>query len=368
VTRGCIVLALAAAVALGQAGPPVGGSFESVSAAARAAYEANRSEEAADLYSQAVKLRPDWAEGWWALGMIHYERDRYPECRDALTRMTGLDPSAAAGWALMGLCEFRIKEYDSSFQHLKRAHMLVLQGVGGEFKAIADYHLALLLNRQGAFEVSQAVLISVAPNVKDNTAMMLGAGLACLRMPIFPEEIPPANREIVSMAGKVLWDLATQPPQATEADFAALLAKYPDFPNVHYFYGTYLAAHHPEQSDQEFLAELKIQPDHVPSKVELVLRDLVEEKTDEAVKLAREAAVMSPDSPGTQLALGKALRAQGDGKGSLAAFLAAERLDPVTPDIRLYLMTAYRGLGMVEEMRKEQAEYARLKAEQKNWP
>lgn len=367
-TRGSIVSLLAAALALGQTGLPGDGSFERLSAAARTAYEANRSDEATDLYSQAVKLRPDWAEGWWALGMIHYERDRYPECRDALTRMTGLDSSAAAGWALLGLCEFRTKEYDSSFQHLKRAHMLVLQGAGGEFKAIADYHLALLLNRQGAFEVSQAVLISVAPHSKDNTAMMLGAGLACLRMPIFPEEIPPANREIVSMAGKILWDLATQPPQATEADFTALLAKYPDFPNVHYFYGTYLAAHHPEQSDKEFLAELKIQPDHAPSKVELVLRYLVEEKVDDALKLAREAVAMSPDSPGTQLALGKALRAHGDDKDALSAFLTAKRLDPVTPDIRLYLVTAYRGLGMVEEMRKEQAEYARLKTEQTNWP
>jgi cytochrome c-type biogenesis protein CcmH/NrfG len=77
---------------------------------------------------------------------------------------------------------------------------------------------------------------------------------------------------------------------------------------------------------------------------------------------------MSPDSVGTQLALGKALRARGDAKAALAAFLEAERLDPITPDIRLYLVTAYRGLGMLDQMRKEEAAYQRLKAEQKNWP
>ena len=48
--------------------------------------------------------------------------------------------------------------------------------------------------------------------------------------------------------------------------------------------------------------------------------------------------------------------------------LAAERLDPVTPSIRLYLVNVYRALGRMEDMRRENSEYARLKAEQSNWP
>jgi len=87
---------------------------------ARQAYEADRPEEAAELYSRAVKLRPDSSQAWWALGMIEYQRDRYPECRDALTRMVKLDTSAAPGFALLGLCEFRTKEYGAAFQHLKK--------------------------------------------------------------------------------------------------------------------------------------------------------------------------------------------------------------------------------------------------------
>jgi hypothetical protein len=97
--------------------------------------------------------------------------------------LTKLDQTAAAGRALLGLCEFRTKEYDPSFAHLKRAH---------------------------------------------------SGGLACLRMPIFPEEIPPADREVVFLAGETLWDSATERPQVTENDLATLLAKYPNFPNVHH--------------------------------------------------------------------------------------------------------------------------------------
>jgi len=149
------VLALLAS-AVGQTTPQ---TFEELSTTAQKAYEANRP-EAAQLYAKAVKLRPDWAQGWWALGMIQYERDHYSECRDALTRMVKLDASAAPGWALLGLCEFRTKQYDDSLQHLKKAHMLVsVRQSGGPLLDMADYHLALLLTRQGAFELAQEIFV-----------------------------------------------------------------------------------------------------------------------------------------------------------------------------------------------------------------
>ena len=101
-----ISVLLLLATAAGQSEPR---TFEELSTMARQAYEADHPEEAAQLYGRAVKLRPGWSQGWWALGMIEYERDRYAECRDALSRMVELDASAAPGWALLGLCEFRTK-------------------------------------------------------------------------------------------------------------------------------------------------------------------------------------------------------------------------------------------------------------------
>ncbi len=349
-----------------QSEPP---TFEELSTRARQAYEADHPEEAAQLYGRAVKLRPDWTQGWWALGMIEYERDRYAECRDALTRMVELDTSAAPGWALLGLCEFRTKQYDVAFEHLKKAHMLVpvTQG-GGPLLDMADYHLALILNQRGAFEVAQEILMRIARKVHTNPEMTFASGLPSLRMPILPSDVPANQRDVVAMAGKAFWDLATQPPDEAEADFKALASKYPKFPSVHYFYGTYLAARDPERCAPEFLHELIITPDSVPARVQLTLRYVLEGKLDEALKFAREAVALSPDSVGAQLALAKTLRTQGDNEAALAALLAAKRLDPVSAAIRLQLVNEYRALGRIEEMRRENAEYTRLKAEQANWP
>lgn len=344
-------------------------SFERLSQQAQQAYQANHDDEAARLFAEAVKLRPEWAEGWWALGMIDYQRDRYPECRDELTRMVSLDVSAAPGFALLGLCEFRTKQYDLSFEHLKKAHMLVPpREPGGQLLNIANYHLGMLLTRQGAFEVAQEVFVRVALQEKDNPEMMFAAGVASLRMPILPSEVPADQKPAVTMAGKTFWDLANQAPEKVEGDFKTLVATYPKFPNVHYFYGTFLGARHPEQSAAEFLAELRVDPDNVPARVQLALRYIVEGKNADALKYAREAVAASPDSVGAQLVLGEALRAGGDDTNALNAYLAAEKLDPVSPKIRLYLANAYRALARPEDMRREQQEYRRLKDQQQNWP
>ena len=344
-------------------------SFDQLSQSAKQAYEDQRDEDAIRLYSEAVKLRPDWSQGWWALGMINYQHDRYAECRNALNHMVALDATAVPGWAVLGLCDFGDKQYDLAFEHLKKAHMLVPPRTpGGQLLDIADYHLALLLTKQGAFEVAQEVLVRVALRVRNNPEMMFASVIASLRIPVLPPDVPAEQHDVVEMAGKAFWDLATQPPEQAEADFKNLTAAYPKFPNVHYFYGTFLAARHPELCIPEFLAELRVDPDNIPARVQLSLRYIVEGNSAEALKYAKEAVLRSPDSVGAQLALGEAMRASGDDVHALTAYQAAEKLDPVSPKIRLYLANAYRALGRSEDSRREQAEYSRLKAEQQNWP
>lgn len=368
------ILLSMASLAAGQASPPPSGpastqSFEDLSRSAQQAYDAQHDDDAVRLYTQAVNLKPDFTQGWWAIGMIDYQHDRYPDCRDALTRMVALDASAAPGFALLGLCEFETKQYDLAFQHLKKAHMLVpVREAGGPLLDMANFHLGMLLTQQGLFELAEDVNMQVALKARNHPEMMFAAGLAPLRMAILPQDVPKTDHEVVAMAGKAYWDLITQPPEQSDADFKAMVAAFPKFPNVHYFYGTYLAAHHPEQSVPEFLAELKVQPDNVPARVQLALRCITDGKTADALKYAREAVALSPDSVGSQLALGEALKATGDDQNALVAYQAAEKLDPESAKVRLYLVNAYRAVGRVDDMRREREEYERIKNSEQNWP
>ncbi|HWR54729.1 MAG TPA: tetratricopeptide repeat protein, partial [Bryobacteraceae bacterium] len=280
--------------------------------------------------------------------------------------LTRLDPEAAAGWALRGLCEFRTRQYDLAREHLKRAHTLTTGG--GELRRIADYHLALLLIREGAFELSFEILVKVARMAKNDPEIAFACGLAALRMAVLPEEVAPADRDVVAVAGKAFFDLATRPPAESKAAFDTLLGRYPEFPNVHYFYGTYLAVHRPDDAIPEFLKELQVSPQHVPARVQLALQHLSRGETEQALKWAAEAASISPDSVGTRLAFGRALMNAGKEEAALAEFLKAKELDPASPEIRMYAVSAYRALGRKEEMLREQNEFERLKALQKNWP
>jgi Flp pilus assembly protein TadD len=98
------------------------------------------------------------------------------------------------------------------------------------------------------------------------------------------------------------------------------------------------------------------------------LRYILDRKLVRALQLAREAVALSPDSVGAQLALAKSLRAQGRDEQALVPLRQARQLDPVSPQISLYLASAYRNLHRIDEMRTEMAEYERLKSSQANWP
>src|SRR6476646_1118899 len=87
-------------------------------------------------------------------------------------------------------------------------------------------------------------------------------GIATLRMAMLPTEVPPDRREMVLMAGRGSYMMATRQTAAAAQAFEGLVARYPETPNVHYAYGVYLLIEQPEKAIEEFKRELQIQPNH----------------------------------------------------------------------------------------------------------
>jgi len=92
--------------------------FEEVARQAEAARDANKFEQAANLYRIAVRARPNWAEGWGYLASSLYQLNRFGEARDAYRQTTVLTPKNAPSWAFLGLCEYELREYRQAFDYL----------------------------------------------------------------------------------------------------------------------------------------------------------------------------------------------------------------------------------------------------------
>ena len=334
-------------------------TFEQTAASAARARDSNRLDEAARLYREAVRMKPDWKEGWWYLGTLEYDQDHYPQCRDAFRKFTALEEKLGPGWALLGLCEFETKEYDRSLADLARAESAGL-AAKDSLTNVARYHEALLFNRIENFERALQISTQLIEQGNSEPATLAAAGMAALRMPVLPAELKPENREIVMLAGQAVSDIANRRPPQALADLEGLVSKYPKTPNVHYFYGTYLMLGDADKGVIEYKKELEISPGHVPALVGLALEYQKRGDSAEALRYAREGVKAGPRLFVTHDVLGRELVEAGHLDEGIRELEAARELAPDSPQTHVALASAYAKAGRAEDAAKERREFTRL--------
>jgi len=338
--------------------------FPQVSGKAAAAREGNRIEEAIQLYRESVRLRPAWAEGWWYLGTLFYDRDDYASARDALARFVKLDPAGGPGWALLGLCEYRIKNYEDSLEHLRHALTLGLSG-NPPVERVSRLHTALLLTHFGQFEAALQIFMRLAgAGSSEDPETIAAVGIAALRMPLLPPELPAAKREIVFQVGRAVFDTGARRAAEARREFDELLAKYGDAPQIHYLYGSFLLMSDSDAALRELKRELEISPRHVQARLQLAFEYLKRGEPTSALPYAREAASLEPDSFVGHNALGRVLIEAGDLERGIAELETARNLAPESPENRVALAAAYAKAGRKQEAAREREEFLRLKKQQ----
>ena len=213
--------------------------FEKLLKAATDARQAERWDEAIGLYAKLVKLKPDYVEGYWYQGTAYYTQDDFTHCKEAFRKVTSLAPKNGAAYAFLGLCEFGLKEYDRSLQHLLQSR---IHGIGDvpDLGGVARYHAAILMSRMEQYEQALETLGEFAGEGNDNPRVIEAMGIATLRLPMLPTETPPDRREMILMAGRASYMMATRNTAAAERAFDQLASRYPETPNVHYAYGVFL--------------------------------------------------------------------------------------------------------------------------------
>ena len=339
--------------------PAASAEFDRLVAEATEARRAERWEDAIALYAKAIKLKPGYVEGHWYQGTAYYSLDNYPQCRDAFRRVVRLAPKNGAGYAFLGLCEFGLKEYDRSLQHLLQSRIL---GVGDapELGSVARYHASVLMTRAEQYEQALETLGEFASEGDDNPRVIEAMGIATLRMPLLPIELPPDRREMVLMAGRASYMMATRNTASAETAFQALVSRYSEKPNVHYAYGVFLLQEKPDTAIEEFKRELELQPDHPASLMQIAFEYVNRGDAATALPWARKAVAVAPKAFAARKALGQALLETGDVQGAIAELQTGIGLAPESPSLHFQLARALQRAGRLEDAAREREEFTRL--------
>jgi tetratricopeptide (TPR) repeat protein len=338
-------------------------AFKTLVAQADAAREKEQVEEATHLYRQAVEMKPDYVEGWWYLGMLLYESDQYTEGTDAFAHVTRLKPDMALGWAMLGLCQFETKKYGSALAHLQRSDQL---GIPSEesFRDVAKYHLILLLTRSGQFDSAIRAAADFAVRGKDGPDLTEVMGLAALRKPLLPSELPPLEREMVMDVGRAMCDTAARRAAVLTTEITRLLSKYPKTPEIHFLAGTMELGSNSDQALADWKAELQISPAHARAQASIAAEYLRRKEYQTALPYAEKAVV---DSPGTfvpHAVLGQILtEGDIDLPRGIQELESAIHFEPAQPQVHFVLAAAYAKAGRKEDAAKERAVFLRLRSE-----
>jgi tetratricopeptide (TPR) repeat protein len=334
-------------------------AFDQAAKVADEAREAGRLEEALELYGKALRIRPNWPDGWWYAATILYDKDRYPDARDAFRNLVAIDPKRAFAWGMLGLCEFQTREYDRAVVSLQRGRSLGLTE-NREIESVVRYHTALLYIRFDQFEFAYEILSEFMREGRESPKIVEAFGLTMLRMPYLPEEIPPDKREQILIAGRAGFDMAAHRKDEARKAFDELLRRYPDAPNVHYAFGVYLLKQDSDAAIEEFRRELKISPDHVPSMLQMAFEYLKRNEYETALPLAEKSAQLAPKMYPARNVLGRLLLEVGQVDRAVKELEEGVRLAPDSPEMHYALARAYTRAGRKQDAARERETFQRL--------
>jgi tetratricopeptide (TPR) repeat protein len=326
--------------------------FDSLAASANTARSQGDIPQAIKLYRKATSQDPNWADGWWYLGILQYDANAYAPASEALTHYLALTPDAGPAMALRGLCEFHLSEFSNALGDLERAEAL---GAANQPKnaQIIYYHEALLLMRAKRFEEAIGKLKLLVTHGIESEDIAIASGMAGLRMDALPGETPGEQNALLSSAGHAAIDAMLQRGDGGQTAFQAIFAQHPKLANVHYFYGYLLFPTKPKEAVQQFAEELKVSPANARAHAMIAWARELEGNYTGSMDDAKSAIADDPSLPMGQLVYGKALVETGDLAGGLPHLESALRSEPGNLEAHLALVKAYAKLGRSEDARRE---------------
>jgi len=338
--------------------------FQSLSAKANSARDANRLEEAVALYKQALALRPNWAEGWWSLGTIQYDTNSYSAAAKSFQKLVTLQPKNGMAHAMLGLCQFELGLDSSALQHLEAATNLGISP-DPELRRVLLYHEAVLLERSSTFERAQNLLQQLCLEGTVNPEIDSALGMTLLRM---TAKTSPAagtpEAAVVAAMGHAGCLVGQKKYEDAKAILNTVIAQFPQFPNIHYAAGLLLLETGDTQAAvTQFQQEIHNDPQHVLARLKIAA---AEYKVDSqaGIPYAVEALKINPQASLGHYLLGLLLLDTGDYKRAIPELEAARASYPNEARLYFALGSAYALAGRTQDAARARAMFQRLNQEQ----
>ncbi len=330
--------------------PPL--SFDDLASRAATARNQENMPLAVELYGKAEQLKPDWAEGWFYLGLLQYQGNQFPQAIDAFNHLLQLQPTALPAMALRGLCEFETGAYDDSLRDLDQA---VAHGAANEphNEQIIRFHLAELLAHAGRFQDALDQYKVFATKRFDAPDLFVNIGLAGMRVATFPKDVPASDREFYGAVGQAGYTLLAEESDHGDELFRQLFARYPSTQNLHLFYGFLLFPHDAPLAVDQFRNEVTLFPGNETAHDMLAFTLMIAGRYTEALPEAEHAYNAAPDMEMAQLALGRSLAETGDVKRGTDLLNQVLQKDPNNMEAHLGLVSIYSRTGRREDAYRE---------------
>jgi len=342
---------------------PPGQNFESLTAKADAARDANQLEEAVTLYKKALALRPNWTEGWWSLGTIRYDQDNFAEAANAFRKVVALDAAHGTARVMLGLCEFELGLDDSALKHIEEGKKI---GIAKEpqLRDVVLYHEGALLQRKGKFEAAQETLGQLCLAGNQEAGVTHTLGLVVLRIGGKASLAEGSqDLDVIRQAGHAACLSAQKKFDEARQEYAALTKEHPQYPYLHYAYGRLLVdLNETAAAVSEFKEEIKNHPNDIVSRLQIAAATY---KTDSAavVPYAEQAVKLDPQSPFAHYLYGLLLLDTDDYLRAIPELEIAKRAFPRDAKLYFALGSAYSRAGREQDAARARAAFERLSKE-----
>lgn len=371
----CLLALVAPATAAQQRRAPAkrpvsAAGFDKIAAQASEAFGADRLDEALELATKGVAMKPTWDEGWWIIASVHYQHDEYDQAATAYARATKLRPKSGLAWIMLGLCEYKLARYDQAAEHIVQGNTLGYPQ-NDQLHKVLTYHVGVLNLYRGEFEAAQKRLDDLAFANYRSEDLIVALGLTVLRIPQLPEQIRPGSNgyELVRQAGFAEYNLAQNNMQDAQREYDRLVSNNPTSSWVNYAYGVYkLKAGDEEAALASFKKEIEIAPTNAMARIQIAYIFLNRQQAKEGIPYAEEAVKLYPRYAQGHFLLGRILFDVGENDRAILELETSRDLAPDEPKIYYALARAYDKAKRKDDARKARDIFTALNnsVEQKN--